>query len=410
MDSLDTILDQALSELRHGSSLEEVLSKWPTHASELKALLETSLVFSAIPKATVPEPALRRKYLQKPATRLWLTSLHIFRLSAVSMAAVLLISGLAGTAYATIRSLPGTAFFPLKKTAEQIQLTFTRDPIARARMQVELSQKRLAETQTILDSPNKNPAQVIAALSELSQQTKETVSSVKSAASSGAMQQKNPPIVQSLSDLTQKQQALLNQLKGDSDAKVAANSALEANKEAKQFIAVIAAANDQASLAELDPGATTVSVSGTITQTAQNLLVVDTTNFTLDAHTEIKDTDENSLPLQDLTPQSTVNVVGLRTKNGLLAKEIVLVSQPDQGSQPQTANASGQSTTTLETKISASTTAASVKKSDAGRTTDDTKRIESDSSSTPPSASPTSTDTGIVGSFIYEDPSPQFAP
>lgn len=278
MEKFEEILDKALLELKQGTSKDAVLLKWPEHRQALEPLLAVTEQFSNLPKNPVPEPAMQRKYLQVPIkTHAWFAWVHVSRLVSVSAAAFLLIAGSAATVYGAARSLPGQTLFPLRKTAEQIQLHFASNDIERANIQLKITQERLADAQEVFSSPHSNTSQQVAALNELNSQTGTALQTVKSVATNN---QGGSPLAASLKTISTQQQVLLNTITASD--KTASTTATQ-----PQAVAMLraAAADEQKVLISLNQttaiASSTPEVKGAATGTSTlPSLLVDQTSST----------------------------------------------------------------------------------------------------------------------------------
>ncbi len=264
MEKIEDILDQALLDLKNGLSTEEIFSKWPKHELELKQLLSVAEQFNSLPKNNIPAPVMQRKYLQVPIkTHAWFAWVHMSRWVNVSIGAVLLIAGFATTAYGAARSLPGQTLFPIRKTAEKIQLHFAKNDIERANIQLKITQERLADAQVVFSSPDSSSEQQAAALDELASQTGTALQTVKSATDNNNQDQS--PIVASLNKISSKQQELIETINSvtQSDSTTTASSAVAT--------LLAAAADEQRVLISLNQK--TSSTPATSTATSDSLVV-----------------------------------------------------------------------------------------------------------------------------------------
>src|SRR6266404_2250444 len=150
MNNLDEIYNQALELLKKGFSKQEVLSKFPQHQEQLAPLLNLSGRLFAMPKSVIPTPLMQRKYAMQPARKLWLTWLHVSKFAGVSMAVMLLISAVTVAGYQAAISTPGKSLFAIKKSAEQLQLILATNQDDKAKLQVDIAQKRLEDAQQVL--------------------------------------------------------------------------------------------------------------------------------------------------------------------------------------------------------------------------------------------------------------------
>ncbi|MCH7541517.1 hypothetical protein IH981_01935 [Patescibacteria group bacterium] len=90
---------------------------------------KTNLVYALSPRQSQRAPLLAARAVA-------FTILFIFFISS-------------GTIYASQNSLPGQFLYPVKKTLEAVQIRLTADPQERANLQIQLTDKRLAEIQKL---------------------------------------------------------------------------------------------------------------------------------------------------------------------------------------------------------------------------------------------------------------------
>lgn len=156
MGTIEDVLDRCLEEIEDGKSLEEVLSRHPEHAPELRPLLETFAAIRAVPK---PQPgagalhgALVRagKYIPDER-RSWHFDLARFAVPRFlfSRAAAVVLAGFlaAGVslAGASASALPGDLLYPVKLAAEKVRITLAVDPQGRAELRLAFSRERMEE-------------------------------------------------------------------------------------------------------------------------------------------------------------------------------------------------------------------------------------------------------------------------
>ena len=386
-DSLENIYSEALEMLEKGHSKEEVLLEFTDYKTELEPLLDISASLLLMPKNAAPEPAMRRKYIAAPAKRVWLAWVHVSKFAGVSMSLMLLISAFTVAGYSALQSL-----FAVKKSAEQLQLLLASSQDKKADLQIAIAQKRLDEAQAIFSDPNSGADQKNAALNELASQTTTAVAQVDSAAKSDPQAATNNPLLSSLDNITKQQQALLSDIKPqDSTVTDAAQSALkeldkntEKISEIKQSVAVADSGQALASLTS-DPNA--VGVMGTISQLGKNQITVEKTAFTVNDQTVIKNSAGDTAAFSSLSLKMKVNISGTQGQKDILATQIIILTDDDSSGLVQ-----GAATTTT-------TTAVSLKKPD-------TKDDSSGTTTTP--TTPIIDPNAATGSFILEDPAPQF--
>jgi hypothetical protein len=155
MTEFERALQECLHDLEQGhSSLDECLLRYPKHAQQLEPILLTSAYLqrgrearpSAAFKARVRSNLVKQMYAhpRKPAR----SNFMLMRL-AVSLAAVLLTSLVAGTAYAQ-GVLPGNAFYPWKLTSENAWRAISPDPIA---TDIAIAERRADELIAVRNDP-----------------------------------------------------------------------------------------------------------------------------------------------------------------------------------------------------------------------------------------------------------------
>ena len=154
--NIEDILDLCLEELKKGVPLEDVLTKYPDQAKELKPLL---MVASRLESAPKPEPSRNAvynalmeagKYLPKervcrPHFRLeWLIRPQFAFAKAI---AVILIFALLswGTVNASANALPGDLLYPIKLATEHITFVLTVKPEGKAELRLTFSEQRMQE-------------------------------------------------------------------------------------------------------------------------------------------------------------------------------------------------------------------------------------------------------------------------
>ena len=170
----EEILAICIEEIRSGkSTIEDCIKRYPALGKELRAMLE--IAASIKPQEVSPSPEFKARAklhlfdeAKRPAAvkatnqfRNW------FALTPVKVTAsvllVLLIFGAVGgsTVYAAQSSNPGDVLYPVKTGVENIQLTLTTSPVAKARLYLQLAQKRINEmTQQAKLNRNINPQSV----------------------------------------------------------------------------------------------------------------------------------------------------------------------------------------------------------------------------------------------------------
>jgi hypothetical protein len=153
-------LQECLTAMDDKRNLQEVLRRYPAERDELIALLRLSVDLGGL-EAPAADPAfrLRARNLMLAAAarrrhaRRWnpLAALPrpVVRVAYAGALAVALLVGGVTAAAASSDSLPGDPLYGVKLSVEQAQLATTLDSAARARLQLQFADVRLAEAQRL---------------------------------------------------------------------------------------------------------------------------------------------------------------------------------------------------------------------------------------------------------------------
>lgn len=404
--TLEEIFDQALKQLKHGSSTKDFLSKWPDQEKNMRQLLEISQSLTSLPKNPLPQPMMQRKYATVPVKWLGLAWMRNLRINAFSTSFILIIFAITAAGYAAQNSVAGETLFGVKKTAEQLQLKFAQSREQKLNLQVEIAKKRLSEAEKVF----KNPATVSskkeqAVLNELVAETKNSLEVVKTAAQNKSLNEPNHPLVSSLEDITKKQEELLTEIKDTNNLGVVAQTALEMAKqtasqveEIKRYIAI---ASHEQTLARLQTDPNAVSMTGNISQIGKDKIIVEKTEFLLNPDTEIKDVNDQITPVTDLGVKVKVSIFGLKTASGILAKQILILPSAELTQTQDT-------TESNKVKINASSTAASATStSSSSSSMKNTGSPQISPKKAEEMAKPLTDPNTATGGFFVEDPLPQ---
>jgi hypothetical protein len=173
---IDSILDNCLAQLRTGATVQDCLARYPEHADALRPLLALAQQVQSLPTPSPERAAMnagRQRMIEAVRTKAarqeqasllglgWLRWPRPFAGSVfgrplvritVSVALVLLVISLSagGLVAAAQSSLPGDLLYPLKRTAENVRMSFTFDPIEQQELQNQLDQERQAEVRAVL--------------------------------------------------------------------------------------------------------------------------------------------------------------------------------------------------------------------------------------------------------------------
>ena len=154
-DGIHQVLEECLELLCQGIPLEECLAQYLEDAEELEPLLRTAL---AAQRDLTPgmSPGARAQLQARvlgewdrrslPKQRPWGLPAFFPRWAAVAVSVVVaLLLGGVGTVAAAGGALPGDLLYPVKLTTEQARLAFTLSDTGKARLHIELAERRVSE-------------------------------------------------------------------------------------------------------------------------------------------------------------------------------------------------------------------------------------------------------------------------
>jgi Domain of unknown function (DUF5667) len=154
----EEILAKCIEEVRNGkSTVDECIQRYPALGKELRAMLE--IAASIKPDEVSPSPEFKARTglhlfdeAQQPASvkttgrfRSWFALTPVKVAASVMLGVVIFAVVGGGTVYAAQSSTPGDVLYPVKTGAENIQLTLTISQTAKARLYLQLAQKRINE-------------------------------------------------------------------------------------------------------------------------------------------------------------------------------------------------------------------------------------------------------------------------
>jgi len=153
-------LQECLTAMDDKQNLQDVLRRYPADRDELIALLRLSVDLGAL-EAPAADPAFRLRArnrmlaaaAHRRQARRWnplaILPRPVIRVAyAGALAALLIVGGLTAAA-ASSNSLPGDLLYGVKLGVERAQLATTFDSAARARLQLQFADVRLAEAQRL---------------------------------------------------------------------------------------------------------------------------------------------------------------------------------------------------------------------------------------------------------------------
>ncbi len=381
MNNLPDQLNSALENAKRDKPvIEAPLEMADSEKQELISLLELGRELSNLPKATVPTPLMNYKYAEAKVRHLWFAWLHISKFAAVSTSLMLLVSAFAVTGFAAQNSRPGQTLFTVKKFTEKSQVILAYDESRKASLQLEIAQKRLNEAQSIFKDPASNLKQEQAALNELANQTDSAIAAVNSITQNAPAARDNHPLLASLETIAKQQQTLLEEITPNKEIQSAAAPALQTLKETPAKVSeikqTIAVASSEQTLAKLNSDPNAAAAAGPVEALSKTTVTVEKIVFTLTSDTVYKDSEGNSVSPAALKLQAKVNISGLKSNEDIIAKEIII--QDFAAAEPKVESAS----TTIATHPA-------------------NEEPAEDNKGTDPNQA--------VGTFIFEDPTPQYA-
>ncbi len=170
-DEMSAILAQALTRLESGEPVEACLPRFPAQAGQLAPLLRAAawtieVLSTAEEPSEVALAAGRERLLaaaaaQPPVTVAQLLprwrpmAWHRLALRPLATLALVILATVfvgGGAVIASAQSLPGDPLYPVKLTAEEVQLFLAPDPETRAEMQAEFDQIRREEARIVVAS------------------------------------------------------------------------------------------------------------------------------------------------------------------------------------------------------------------------------------------------------------------
>ena len=327
MKRFEDKLNTALEDIKNGSTIEAVLSKYPSEDRiKLKSLLQMAIDFNSLPHLSAPEPTKRRLYINHAHAHRggFLGALNIFK-NVYATSLMVLLFGVGSTAYATFMSLPGDNFFALKKGVESVQLKLTKDPVSKAALQLSIATKRLEEAQQIIYTTEDTDAKH-KAIEELNKQTAVALQNIEEIAANPEVAN-NPELAKKM----QKAESLAkdqNTLIAAVNPEIADQTSETVQNKLTTIRQVIAISIEQ-SEAKI-PSLAKIDKSGPIKSIKDNLITLeDGTVFEFDK-SQIKITDSKGtvMGMKDIAIADVVKIEGNAKDNTNYATTITFVSKP----------------------------------------------------------------------------------
>jgi hypothetical protein len=354
-------------------------------------LLKLVAELRSIPIAVAPLARQQHKFSTHLTSKTFTHGFSWFTFNKFSLTAfsVIMFISFGSLFYKTSTALPGEKLFGIKKSAEQFRVKFATTDIQKAYLKVQIAKKRVAEAEKLAQMGNSNPQLEFAIIKELSLATNSAVKEVENLPAKSLNSEKKP-IVESLADVSQKEQTLISNLGTNSNPDlhdVITQSLINQTKVSaiKQSVAIATAEEAIASLSKTNG---LIAISGEITQIHKNTINVEKTAFVITDATEITTPTGEPILFTDLKLTDQIAISGKKEKEDILATKIILADP-----KPLTGKVKGESTGQIEPD---------------NTTTPKTLLTPS----TEPSAQlPENIDPNSASvNFIFEDPKPQFTP
>ncbi len=315
MISEEHILDECVTYLKNGRSVDFCVSKYP----KISGLREKLVIAKHAYQISKKEPALNRDRVWKNVSAAIASfksqagmlaynnsPFQIFKFTfskaLFSVVTVVAVIGLLNTtAVAAQNSLPGQTLYPVKRTVEKIELTLTLDQSKKSEVRLKHAEHRLTEAKTIVEntdvSENKEIQPDTAAV--IQQALNESADATAKVAEEST---DNKDILKKVVELTDKQESVLTDIEGkvSGDAKDAVSSALTAVSETKETA--------EKSLAQLEQNETEAAVTTTPTTTPQKN-EDENSDKTGDNPDRPTSTDDNLNALGDLTATTSDEIL-----------------------------------------------------------------------------------------------------
>lgn len=316
-----TQADELERRIQHGAVLD-VSENVSDHTIESLAQLAQTL--TSIPRKTVPVPNRARSYALVEQPEHVKTGLRLIRISSYVGSATLVL-GLALTSIFAASAHPGNPLYAYKLKGEQIRLHFTTNPERKLNLQLSLVENRIKDTETALNDSTVDTATKVAALQELTTQTKAAVEAAKEV----AVAQKNPTVLDKIELLTQSQVKVLTQNSDTSSQRLGSDALAAAQENSKTIAAtkLLVAASQESDITNLP--ANTQTVKGVLTAASASQIKIDDLSITITDQTEIKySKPETKEAKSELKVGQTVSVVAVKNGKTLTAQTIVVVPTP----------------------------------------------------------------------------------
>ena len=160
-ERFEAILIECLEALQAGTTVEQLLARYPSGAAQLELALRVAANLSTL-GGVDPSPAVqsraRTAFLAKaaamrPASPLTARAGWLLRPLVAFVAVVVLLAIVGGGVLGTsASSLPGDPLYSVKRSLESFELSLARDPIRRANLEESYAQRRVQEAKAVQSS------------------------------------------------------------------------------------------------------------------------------------------------------------------------------------------------------------------------------------------------------------------
>lgn len=295
-----------------------------TDADTLTPLVQLARSLAATPKKAVPLPHRTRAYAFVEKPEHIKTGLRLIRVSSYIGGATLVV-GLTLTSVLAAGAHPGSPLYAYKLKSEQIRLHFTTSPESKLDLQLSFVASRIKDTQSALNNANIDTATKVAALRELTSQTKAAVETAREV----AVAQKNPTLLDKIEELTQSQVQVLTQSSDNSNQEIGSDALAAAQENSKTIAAtkLLVAASQDSDITNLP--ATTQNIKGTLSAVTPTYVVIDNVTVTLTDRTEVKYSKPDGKETKpELKTGQTVSITAVKNGTMLTAQNIAIVPTP----------------------------------------------------------------------------------
>jgi hypothetical protein len=160
-EDLNLAFNSCLEQLQAGVPLETVLRKYPQCSADLRPVLEAVMaVWEARGSDTVPVAAMarsrahlaeevQRRLAVAPPINFWQRWYRSLRFATVPMVILLAVIGFGLSGLASVKALPGEAFYPVKLAAERFTLSLPASADVRLAREESFDNKRLQEVEAL---------------------------------------------------------------------------------------------------------------------------------------------------------------------------------------------------------------------------------------------------------------------